>query len=259
MGLKPIDFYDANDWKLQEVRDIEHREHKAIKTILKEVAASDKKTLKILDVGCGDGQFLDELAKQLEPTGKKIKFYGADYSKYKLKNAKKLHPKFEFVFCNLEENIPYKDDTFDFVYSGEVIEHIYNPDYMLEECWRVLKTGGHLVLSTPNLQTWYNRFFFLFGIQPLFYETSTKSAQVGGGILRKFKQETPVGHIRVFNRTSITDLLKQEGFELVSFQGAIFHALPKPMQLIDKTLASIRPSLSSNMIVTSRKVAKESE
>lgn len=257
MGLKPIDFYNANDYEIQEIRDIEHREHKAIKMICREVASSDKKNLKIIDIGCGNGQFLEELAKQLKSTDKKVKFYGAEYSKYKLDNAKKNHPDFYFAYCNLEEGIPHEDETFDFVYSGEVIEHIYNPDYMLEECWRVLKPNGKLIITTPNLQTYYNRLLFIFGIQPLFYETSTKSAKIGGGILSKFKQETPVGHIRIFNRASIIDLLNNEGFKIISFQGAIFHALPKPMRIMDKLFSSVRPSLASNMVVMSEKITKK--
>ena len=53
-----------------------------------------------------------------------------------------------------------------------MIEHLYNPDHMLEECRRVLKPGGLLIISTPNLQAWYNRILFLFGVQPIFYEVS---------------------------------------------------------------------------------------
>lgn len=255
MGLKPIDYYDANRWELEEERGVLQREEKAIQAIVDQINASDQKKFKVLDVGCGDGFFLACLAEKLEGSKKKVEYVGVDYSEYKLKKASKLP--FEFKFCNLEENIPYKDATFDFVYSGEVIEHIYNPDYMLEECWRVLKPKGHLLLSTPNLQAWYNRFFFLFGIQPLFYETSTKSTHVGSGALRRFKHTTtPVGHIRVFNRTALTDILKQEGFEPVLFQGAIFHSLPKFLQTLDRAVAAIRPSLASNMVVMSRKVAK---
>ncbi len=63
----------------------------------------------------------------------------------------------------MEEGIPYPDDSFDVVSAGEVIEHIYDPDRLLAETRRVLRPGGHVVLTTPNLQAWYNRALFVAG------------------------------------------------------------------------------------------------
>jgi SAM-dependent methyltransferase len=245
MAIEPIDYYDAEKWGIDEDRVILQREIKAIKWIK---ANSDGSPIKILDVGCGNGQFLAELDDKL---GKRTQMYGVDYSEYKLKSAQ-AYP-YEFRHCNLEVGIPYEDATFDIVYSGEVIEHIYNPDFMLEECYRVLKPGGLIVVSTPNLQAWYNRVLFLFGIQPLFYEVSTKSSHIGAGPLRRFKKQTaPVGHIRVFNRRSIVDLVENEGFDVISVEGAIFQSLPGFAQIIDNCF-NIRPSLASNLIVMARK------
>jgi 2-polyprenyl-3-methyl-5-hydroxy-6-metoxy-1,4-benzoquinol methylase len=207
-------------------------------------------TAHILDVGCGDGAFLQELDKSLR---RPYQYHGVDYSEYKVEKAKQLP--YEFRRCNLEEGIPYDDATFDLVYSGEVIEHIYNPDYMLEECNRVLKPGGLLIISTPNLQAWYNRVLFLFGIQPLFYEVSTKSSFIGAGPMRRVRlQSVPVGHLRVFNHRGLLDIIENEGFEIVGTTGAKFQSLPKPVQAVDN-LFNARPSLASNLVVTARKKA----
>jgi 2-polyprenyl-3-methyl-5-hydroxy-6-metoxy-1,4-benzoquinol methylase len=167
MSLNPIDYYDADKWDIpNEDRGVEQRERKAMSEIIKAV---DGKKASILDIGCGDGLFLEALyAKIPESNRKKLKLFGVDYSHYKLKKAKKLKQPFTFDWCNLEERIPHKDGQFDVVHSGEVIEHIYNPDFMLEECRRVLKKDGLLIISTPNLINWYNRVLFLFGLQPLF-------------------------------------------------------------------------------------------
>lgn len=252
MSLNPIDYYDAKKWDIDESRGLLQREHKAIKSLHATIAKAKSTTL--LDIGCGDGLFLDQLYRQLPDSEKpKVKLHGVDYSEYKLKKARKLKLPAKFAWCNLEKEIPYPARTFDVVYSGEVIEHIYNPDFMLEECARVLKKGGILMISTPNLQSWYNRVLFLFGVQPLFYETSTKSSMVGAGIVGKLKKgNIPVGHLRVFNRTALSDLLVQEGFEIIDFQGARFQSLPQFVQRIDN-LFNIRPSLASNLIVTARK------
>ena len=49
--------------------------------------------------------------------------------------------------------LPFEDDTFDYIFSEHVIEHISYPEgaYMLEECFRVLKPGGVLRVGTPDL------------------------------------------------------------------------------------------------------------
>ena len=240
--LVPIEYLAAD-----ECRGIWQREVKAIEEIRRSVGT--KSSPRILDVGCADGQFLQWLESSGVPGAK---LYGIDFSKSRLDRARKAHP-YEFKQCNLEEGIPYENSTFDLVYCGETIEHLYNPDGLLSECLRVLKPGGYLVLSTPNLQAWYNRALFLMGIQPLFYEVSTKSTRVGAGIIAPLKrQSTPVGHLRVFNRTGIVDLLRQEGFEIVRVRGAIFEAFPTALQKLDNIFTAI-PSLASDLVVTGRK------
>jgi 2-polyprenyl-3-methyl-5-hydroxy-6-metoxy-1,4-benzoquinol methylase len=71
------------------------------------------------------------------------------------------------------ERLPFQDGYFDVVYMGDVIEHLTNPDFAINEVARVIKTNGFLVLSTPNLACWLNRLLLLLGMQPLFSEVST--------------------------------------------------------------------------------------
>ena len=47
--------------------------------------------------------------------------------------------------------LPFPDFTFDVVYMGEVIEHLWSPRDGLQEVHRVLKVGGRLLLDTPNV------------------------------------------------------------------------------------------------------------
>lgn len=47
--------------------------------------------------------------------------------------------------------LPFIDQTFDLVFCTEVMEHVAEPKRMLEEIYRVLKPGGHLILTTPFL------------------------------------------------------------------------------------------------------------
>ncbi len=116
--------------------------------------------------------------------------------------------------------------------------------------------GGHLIITTPNLQAWYNRILFALGIQPIFYETSTRSTHIGAGVLRRLKHgSTPVGHVRVFNKRALLDLLDSQGFQPIAERGAIFLFLPPSMQLIDRIFNHV-PSLASNLIVLSARVEK---
>jgi SAM-dependent methyltransferase len=57
----------------------------------------------------------------------------------------------EVKVCNLNrEGIPYPSQYFDTVIAGEIIEHLHNPDFLIKECYRVLKKNGILILSTPS-------------------------------------------------------------------------------------------------------------
>jgi len=57
---------------------------------------------------------------------------------------------------------------FDVVIAAEVIEHIVATEEFLAHCRAVLKPNGILILTTPNLLFWVNRFRMLFNKRPLF-------------------------------------------------------------------------------------------
>jgi 2-polyprenyl-3-methyl-5-hydroxy-6-metoxy-1,4-benzoquinol methylase len=106
----------------------------------------DLKNKKVLDAGCGTGWFSKAAAER-----------GAAVTSMDLGEnllaevAKKC--KSERVVGSILE-IPFPENTFDFVVSSEVIEHTPDPYKALHEIYRVLKPGGTMVLSTPN-KFWY--------------------------------------------------------------------------------------------------------
>lgn len=103
---------------------------------------------KVLEAGCRDRAILFKLIKKY-----KIEGHGIDISE----NAKRIATeymiktgiKFKYVIGDVQ-NLPYPQNTFDTVIPLGVIEHFLNPDKVMNEMYRVLKTNGHLILMTPN-------------------------------------------------------------------------------------------------------------
>jgi SAM-dependent methyltransferase len=71
-------------------------------------------------------------------------------------------------FADLSERLPYEDASFEFLSCLEGIEHLEDQFAFIRECWRVLRPGGRLLLSTPNILGLASRWrFFWTGFFPL--------------------------------------------------------------------------------------------
>ncbi|KKR10650.1 MAG: SAM-dependent methyltransferase [Candidatus Woesebacteria bacterium GW2011_GWA1_39_21] len=207
----------------------------------------------ILDAGCGDGS----LSKKIkDETGAKV--YGCDISKKGLELARKKG--ILTKVCDLDKRFPYRANSFDLLFSNQVIEHVLSPDHYLSECYRVLKNGGKLILTTPNLVAWYNRVLFLFGIYPIFLEASMRDKRVGTKFMKKFAAtKQGVGHIRVLTAEVLKDLLKLNNFKIIritSLKRNLFGDLPKQMRMVYKFIDGIfskSTELGSDTLVVAKK------
>jgi len=96
---------------------------------------------KVLDAGCGRGQFI-----KLNPFN--VDVHGVDIIKSDIDKLKKegLNAR----HADLKKKLPYKNSFFDGVISSHVLEHIDNPEMMISEFKRILKFGGLLVIAVPN-------------------------------------------------------------------------------------------------------------
>jgi len=107
---------------------------------------------KVLDLGCGSG-ILSSKVKDKYP------FSDITCSDF---NALDYEYTADFIPCNLNYELPFEDNSFDVVLLIEVIEHVRNPALLLDEIYRILKNGGVLILSTPNVENLQSRLHFLF-------------------------------------------------------------------------------------------------
>lgn len=205
-----------------------------------------------LDVGCGDGTFtllLKDALKSKEAMGIEISPEAIDILKERGIKAYQLDID--------EEGFPFSNDYFDIVYCGEIIEHLFNPDHLLEEVRRILKPGGKCIITTPNLAGWPNRISLLLGYQP--FATSVSPEHEGTGKLMLKGDQGQWGHIRVFTTRALKELLKTHKFKIISLTGcpvsvnaSSFRLFVGCLKAIDKTI-SIFPSLASRTIVVIEK------
>lgn len=110
-----------------------------------------KPECKILDIGCGRGDFLGAFKNA------GLDCYGVDLSDRCSENN--LMVEYRDIS---KEKVPYPDSFFDVVYHKSLLEHFYSPDNLMKETFRVLKPGGLVVILTPDwvsqMKTFYEDF-----------------------------------------------------------------------------------------------------
>ena len=101
----------------------------------------------VLDVGCGQGRHL-----MLMPKGS----IGID-----LYPNKELRTRYELLIHDLNNRLPFKDESFDVIFASHVLEHLESPYKMLREFYRCLKRGRTLIVGIPNPDCMYFDFYGL--------------------------------------------------------------------------------------------------
>jgi glycosyltransferase involved in cell wall biosynthesis/SAM-dependent methyltransferase len=116
---------------------------------------------------------------------------------------------------------PYADASFDTVLCCELIEHLFtDPMHMMSEINRILKPGGHLVLTTPNIGSLRSVSAILLGYHPSFFPAYIRP--------RKDDEETEARHNREYVPMEIQHLLTDSGFDMVRLETGEFLDAPHP-------------------------------
>lgn len=116
------------------------------RSILAYVEAAKLVSGKVLEIGTGMGYGIDKIAPKCE------KFISIDKFEVDLSHVKDVD-NFEFKQMSVPPLDGFEDNTFDFVVTFQVIEHIKKDELFVKEIHRVLKPGGKMIVTTPNIKT----------------------------------------------------------------------------------------------------------
>lgn len=101
----------------------------------------------ILDIGCLTGNFYSHIK---ENTSRAIKtFTGIDFSEKLIGMAATRFPEQKWLVADYHK-LPFDDKSFDVVTAMEILEHIDEPEKLLLEAKRVCRSGGCIIVTTPN-------------------------------------------------------------------------------------------------------------
>jgi len=141
----------------------------------------------VLEAGCGEGYGADLIASVAR------RVVAVDYDSATVAHVRDRYPRVEVLAGNLAD-LPLPDASVDVVVNFQVIEHLWDQPQFITECLRVLRSGGRLLMSTPNRITF-----------------------TPGG-------DTPVNpfHTRELNAAELRELLEDGGFRVDSVCG-VFH------------------------------------
>lgn len=109
-----------------------------------------KQNQTMLEIGCGRGEML----RNFKNLG--LDVFGVDLSP----EAPKFNKDIEINVCDVENStLPYKDNSFDIIYSKSVLEHFYYPERYMKEAYRVLKPKGKILTLVPDWEANYKTYF----------------------------------------------------------------------------------------------------
>jgi O-antigen biosynthesis protein len=148
---------------------------------------------RVLDVGCSTGY----LASRLRERGSTI--VGLELDERAAEQARRFCEAVHVGDVETME-LPFQPAGFDAIVAGDFIEHLRDPGAFLERIRPLLRPGGRLVLSTPNIANWAMRLGLLFG----------RFRYTEWGLLDRT-------HTHLFTRKTLRECLEQAGYRITAF------------------------------------------
>lgn len=160
--------------------------------------------ISILDVGCGDGQFLDHF------NDNKFGKYGLELNQAAIKTCQK---KGIFVYRGKLTDLNFKNKKFDVITMWHSFEHMADPVATLYKARKILSARGILVIQTPSVDS----FGFKFGRENWFHLDSPR-------------------HLFIYSKKAIGELCKKTGLEIIEVKNEFYDY---PLDLFWSTRSSL--------------------
>lgn len=180
------------DWYFRSIREnvLQRYWHKRRFEAIGEMV--EKTDGRILDIGCADGVFtrlILEKSKAERVVGVDVLKKSVDWAKKHWKKNRKL----EFRVANAHD-LPFEKDSFDAVFALEVLEHVHEPENVLDEIKRVLKKDGYAVFLVPTDSLLFETIWFFW-------------TKFRGKIWEE-------AHIQSYKKDGLAGLCRRKGFKI---------------------------------------------
>jgi ubiquinone/menaquinone biosynthesis C-methylase UbiE len=155
-----------------------------------------KDKTRILDLGCGPRPWFFDLDlshlknKEIVAVDKVEYKYPQDVS-------------FQFITSDVENSLPFPNDSFDLITALALIEHLKNYRSFLEEVFRILKPGGYFILTTPSPLA-----------KPVLEFLAFK--------LHLIDEDSIADHKHYFDKNELKNLLSNAGFKIIDIKSFEF-------------------------------------
>jgi SAM-dependent methyltransferase len=180
----------------------------------------------LLDLGCHDGAWTMELAEAAGPRLKRVSGVEIVDEARALARSRGI----EAVTGDLNEPLPFEDESFDVVHANQVIEHVRDLDLSVAEIRRVLRPNGRAVICTENLASWHNIAALIAGYMPFSLTNISSKGAIGNPFNLASTPATELDpawfHTRVLTGAGLVQLFELHRFSVVERLASGYHPLP---------------------------------
>lgn len=158
---------------------------------------------RILDIGCGTGEFI------LELEGEEGELIGLEPWRTQIRIARNKSSKADFII-GIGEHLPFVSSSFTIVHAAFVLEHIKEQEYFLNEISRVISNNGKLIIISPNSLSFHGK---LVQIIPIFMRNLILRL-LGSDAVGKFSEEE-ILYYKFCSISRLDKFLKEKGFKKI--------------------------------------------
>lgn len=207
-----------------------HRKRRAVLRQLRKHIGPASGPWTFVDAGCGQGVDLFLIWKLLREVRPEARFCGLEANPRAIalcEHKRRYYQahQVEIVPCDVAVRLPFPDQSIDFLYCSEVLEHLPEPEPLLMEFRRVVKADGHLLLTSPNEPNVLQRSFWNGRRRTAIRTAALENAETvffeDGRSIRLF------GHVSLRTIREWERALSRVGFRLVDCaRGALWYTPP---------------------------------